>query len=53
LSTIVGFALLNFRSHVGHGASVRLEWVDAFVASESEVSNLQVELLVNENVLKL
>lgn len=39
LSAVVGFAFLDFRSHVGHGATVGLQVLDALVASETEVSN--------------
>jgi hypothetical protein len=40
LGAVVGFALLDLGCHVGHGATVGLELVDAFVASEAEVSDL-------------
>jgi len=53
LGAVVGLALLDLGSHVGHGATVGLELVDAFVASKAEVSDLQVELFINENVLEL
>jgi len=53
LGAIVGLALLDLRCHVGHGASVALELVNAFVASKAEVGNLEVELIVYENVLEL
>lgn len=53
LGAVVGFAFLDLGCHVGHGATVGLELVDAFVASKAEVSDLQVELFINENVLEL
>ena len=42
LSAVIGFALLDFGSHIGHCASVTLELVDAFVASKAKVSDFQV-----------
>lgn len=39
LSTIVGLAFLDFRGHVGHRSTVRLQVFDALVTSETEVSN--------------
>jgi len=53
LGAVVGFALLDLGCHVGHGATVGLELINAFVASKAEVSNLQVELFIYENVLEL
>jgi len=53
LGAVVGLALLDLRGHVGHGASVGLQVLDALVASESEVSHFQVELFVHQNVLEL
>jgi len=40
LSTIILLSLLDLRSHVGHGTSVRAKLVDVLVASEAEVSYL-------------
>ena len=42
LSAVVGLALLDLGSHVGHSASVALELVDAFVAGETKVGYLQI-----------
>jgi hypothetical protein len=53
LSSIVCFSFFNFRGHIRHCASVRLEVIDAFVASKTEIGNFQVQLIVNENVLEL
>jgi len=53
LGSVVGLALLNFWGHIGHRTSVALELVNALVASEAEVGDLQVELFVNEDVLEL
>lgn len=52
LFSIIDFALLDFRSHVGHRASVGLELVDLLVSGEPEVSNFQIELIIDEDVLK-
>jgi len=53
LGSIVGLSLLDLGSHVSHGASVRLEVVDAFVASETEIGNFQIKIVVYKNVLEL
>ena len=53
LGAVVGFSFLNLRGHVGKGTSVALEVVDVLVASKAEVSDFQVQVVVNEDVLKL
>jgi len=53
LGSIVGLSLLDLGSHVSHCASVRLEVVDAFVASETEIGNFQIKIVVYKNVLEL
>lgn len=53
MGSLVLKALLDFRSHVSHGPSVRLQGVDALVAGESEVGDLEVEVVVDEDVLQL
>ena len=53
LGSIVGLSLFDLGSHVSHGASVGLEVVDAFVASETEIGNFQIKIIVHENVLEL
>ena len=42
LGAVVSLSFFNLGGHVSHGASVGLEVVDAFVASETEISNFQV-----------
>ena len=51
--SLVGLALLNLGSHVGHGATVRVERVDVLIAGEAEVGEFQVELVIDEDVFKL
>lgn len=53
LFSIIDFAFLDFGSHVGHRSSVGLELVDLLVSGETEVSNFQIELIIDEDVLKL
>jgi hypothetical protein len=53
LGAVVGFSFLNLRGHVGKGTSVALEVVYVLVASKAEVSDLQIQVVVNEDVLKL
>lgn len=53
LTTIISFALLDFWCHVGHCASVGPESINFFVGSEAEISNLQVQILINEDVFEL
>lgn len=42
LGAVVGLSFFDLGCHVSHCASVRLEVVDAFVASETEIGNFQV-----------
>jgi len=53
LGAVVSLAFLDFGGHVSHGASVGLEVVNAFVASETEIGDFQIQLVINENVLEL
>lgn len=53
MSAIIGFSFFDFWCHIGHGSSVRLELVDFLVGSESKVSDLEIELIINEDVLEL
>lgn len=50
LSAFISFAFFNLRCHVSHGTSVRLQTVDALVAGESEIGDLKIQLVVDENV---
>jgi len=45
-------ALLDFWCHVGHSATVRLQGVNVLVAGEAEVCKLEVEVVIDEDVLK-
>lgn len=47
------FSFFDLGGHVGEGAPVALEVVDVLVASETEISNLQVQVIVDKDVLKL
>ena len=51
--TLVLLAFLDFGCHVGHGSTVGLKSIDVLVASESEVGQFQVEVVIDEDVLKL
>lgn len=53
LGTVVLSSFLDLRSHVGHGTSVRFEFIDLFVSSKSKISYFEDELVVNEDVFKL
>lgn len=46
------FALFNFWSHVRHSTSVRLERVDALVTCKSEVRDLEIKLIIDQDVFK-
>lgn len=50
--SVVGFALLDFRSHVGHGTSVGLKLVDFLVGSKAEISNFKFHVIINQNIFK-
>ena len=52
LGAHVGFALLDFRCHVGHRASVRLQRVNVLVAGEAEVADFQVQVFVDQNIFQ-
>jgi hypothetical protein len=52
LSTVVGLALLDLRSHVGHRASVRLQIVDFSEGGKAKIGDLQVHVLINQDVFK-
>ena len=45
-------ALLDFWCHVGHSATVRLQSVNVLVAGEAKVSQLEVEVVIDKDVLK-
>lgn len=45
-------ALLNFWRHVGHCATVRLQSVNILVAGEAKVGQLEVQVVIDEDVLK-
>jgi hypothetical protein len=53
LLSVVGLALLDFWSHIGHGTSVGLKLVDFLVSGKAEISNFEVHIVVNQNVLEL
>ena len=53
MGALILLAFLDLRRHIRHSASVALESIDVLVAGETEVSKLQVEVLVEQNVLKL
>jgi hypothetical protein len=53
LSALVGLAFFNLGGHVSHGSAVGLEAVNGLVAGKAEVSDLDVEVLVNEDVFEL
>ena len=53
LSSLVGLVLLDFWCHIGHGSSVTLKAIDALVASETEIGNLEVKVVGHEDVLEL
>ena len=53
MSSVICLTFFDFWSHVGHGASVRVELVDFFVSGKTEVSNFQIEIVIDENVFKL
>lgn len=40
LGAFIGFSFFNLRGHISHSTSIRLQTVDALVASESEVGDL-------------
>lgn len=50
LSSIVGLAFFDLGCHVGHCASVRLEFVDSLVGCKTKVSDFQIQLIINEDV---
>ena len=52
LFTVIGFSFFDFRSHIGHSTSVRIQFIDSLVSSESEISHFKVHVVVNQNVLK-
>ena len=52
LGAHVSLALLDFRRHVGHRASVRLQRIDVLVASEAEVADFQVQFFVDQNIFQ-
>lgn len=53
LLALVLLALLNFGSHVSHGATVGVKSINVLVAGEAEVGNLEVQVVIDKDVLKL
>ena len=53
LATIIRLSFLDLGSHVRHGAAVRRQLGDLFEGRKAEVSDLEVEVLVDEDVLQL
>merc|ERR1711907_298952 len=53
MTAVVLLALLDLGSHVGHGAAVGLQLVDLLERPEAEISNLQVQVLVDQDVFEL
>ena len=51
LHAIIDLTLLDLGRHVGHGAAVALQRVDFAESGKSEVSDLEVHLFVDEDVL--
>ena len=49
---LVSFALLDLGRHICHRSSIRFQCVNALVAGEAEVSHLEVELLVDQDVFQ-
>ena len=46
-ASIVHFTLFYLWSHIGKGAAIAFEAFNLFVASEAEVSDFQVEIVIN------
>lgn len=53
LRSTVLFAFFDLRGHVGEGAAIALETVNVLVARKPEIRYFQVELFIDEDVLKL
>ena len=53
LATIIRLSFLDLGSHVRHGAAVGRQLGDLFEGRKAEVSDLEVEVLVDEDVLQL
>jgi len=53
LGPFVDFSFFYLGSHVGHGSAVAFEAIYVLVAGEPEVSDFQVQFLINENVFEL
>jgi len=47
LPTIILFSFFDLGSHVSHCSSVGLQLVDLFVCGKSEISHLEVDLVIN------
>jgi len=52
-SSIVLLAFFNFWSHIRHCSSIGVKLVDLLVSCESEVSNLQSKIVIDQDILKL
>ena len=53
LLALVLLVLLDFGCHVGHGAAVGVESINVLVAGKAKVSEPKVEVIIDEDVLKL
>jgi len=51
-SAVILFAFLDLWCHVGHGATIGLQPVDFLVGCEAEISDFQVHLVIDEDILK-
>jgi len=52
LFTIVSLTFLDLWSHVGHGSSIRVQFVDLLVSGETEISDFEIHAVVNQNIFK-
>ena len=53
LFTVVSLSLFYFGSHICHCTSVGLKCIEIFVGCKPEVSNFDVHLVVQKDILKL
>ena len=53
LSAVVLLSFFDFWGHVGKSAAVALEAVDVLVASEAEISKLEVKFVIDQDVFEL
>jgi hypothetical protein len=52
LFTIVSLTFLDLWSHVGHGSSIGVQFVDLLVGGETEISDFEIHAVVNQNIFK-